>query len=90
MAKAAQLYGADEQRAVADAWHQVGIRVSGVLVRGFAGVGPPEGSLEALQGQIEKLASDVRMLIKEVRAETQTKSKATVGRGGSRQKIKTD
>jgi Zn-dependent metalloprotease len=90
VAKAAQLYGADEQRAVADAWHQVGIRVSGVLVRGFAGVGPPEGSLEALQGQIEKLASDVRMLIKEVRAETQTKSKATVGRGGSRQKIKTD
>jgi Zn-dependent metalloprotease len=89
VAKAAQLYGADEQQAVADAWQQVGIRVAGLERAAIAPMAA--GSLESLQGQIEKLAADVRVLIKEVRAETQpkAKAKATDRLAGSGQKVKT-
>ena len=86
VAKAAELYGADEQQAVADAWRQVGIRVAGVARAAIAPAA--EGSLEAMQKQIEKLSADVRVLIKEVRAETPTKAKASDGRAGARQRVK--
>jgi Zn-dependent metalloprotease len=66
VAKAAQLYGADEQKAVADAWQQVGIGVAGSQPAAFAPAAG--GSLDALQAQIEKLSADVEMLIKEVRS----------------------
>jgi hypothetical protein len=69
-----------------DAWQQVGIRVAGLQPAGFAPAA--EGSLEGLREQIEKLSADVRVLIKEVRGETQTKAKVTDGRAGSRRKVK--
>lgn len=84
VAKAAQLYGADEQQAVQDAWAQVGIRVQGPLPR----VASDVGSMDALQKQIEALSADVRALIVEVRGSTSKQAKATVVRTGNRQKSK--
>ena len=82
VAKAAQLFGPSEQQAVVDAWQQVGIRVGGGQTRGFAP--PADGSLDSLQRQIESLSADVRVLLSEVRGNTET----TSGVSGSRQKAK--
>jgi Zn-dependent metalloprotease len=88
-AKAAQLYGPHEQQAVVDAWQQVGIRVAGAVQP--VGLAPAaDGSVEALQKQIEKLSADVRVLIKEVRGDSQSKARPANGRTGSRQKVKTN
>jgi hypothetical protein len=49
-----------------------------------------DGSLEALQGQLENLAADVRLLINEVRSDRKAAAKPTTSANGvSRQKIKT-
>jgi Zn-dependent metalloprotease len=74
--KAGQLYGTngDEQQAVADAWREVGIRLTGVSNRG-RGRGDRRGgesdrhgdSLAALTKQIEALATQVRTLARDVK-----------------------
>jgi Zn-dependent metalloprotease len=80
--KAGQLYGTggNEQQVVADAWREVGIRISGVPVgaRGRGTEAPsrgrrPGGSrngdpLAALTAQIEALAAQVRTLARDVKA----------------------
>lgn len=86
VAKAAQLFGPDERKAVVDAWRQVGIRVAGGQPRGLAP--EAEGSLDALQRQIESLSADVRMLLSEVRGKPAAKTKAAEGRSAGRQKVK--
>ena len=63
-AKATQLYGADAQRAVQDAWAQVGIQLRGLLPPTIA---PVADGYEALQRQLDKLAKDVEALTEEVR-----------------------
>jgi Zn-dependent metalloprotease len=63
-AKAMQLYGADTQRAVQDAWEQVGIPLGGLHPQTIA---PVADGYEALQKQLAALANDVRALTKEVR-----------------------
>lgn len=77
VAKAAQLYGVDEQNAVQDAWEQVGIQVKGLLPRPVAAVA--EGSMEALQKQLEELAADVKALTKELRGRRRPTVKPAVG-----------
>jgi hypothetical protein len=90
VAKAAQLYGADHEQAVADAWLQVGIRAASLRPAVTAMAAGGDGSLEALQGQLENLAADVRLLINEVRSDRQGTPKAVTGsRANSRQKVKT-
>jgi len=79
--KAAQLYGVNEQRAVQDAWEQVGIHVKGLLPRPVAALAP-EG-YEALQRQLEELAQDVKALTEELRGRRQPKVKPTAGAKGS-------
>ena len=85
-AKADQLFGPDERQAVVDAWQQVGIKVSGGQIRAFAPA--TDGTLTALQQQIESLSAEVRALLKEVRHEPAPKAKAANGRSASSQKVK--
>ncbi|CAN5652818.1 M4 family metallopeptidase [soil metagenome] len=85
-AKAAQLFGIDEQQAVVDAWRQVGIRVAGGQPRGL--VPAAEDSLDALQKQIECLSADVRALIRELHGKSGTKPKATSTGSHGRPKVK--
>jgi len=90
VAKAAQLYGADHEQAVADAWLQVGIRAASLRPAVTAIAAGGDGSLDALQGQLENLAADVRLLIDEVRADRRSKAQTTTNpHTVSRQKIKT-
>jgi Zn-dependent metalloprotease len=74
-AKAGQLYGATEQRAVAEAWRQVGIRIAGAPSggtgpRGRHGRGAESGDasdlLAGLRERIEALANQVRKLTRDV------------------------
>lgn len=82
VAKAAQLYGVNEQRAVQDAWEQVGIRVRGLIPRSVAALAP-EG-YEALQTQLEELAQDVKALTEELSRRRRPKVKPAVGdKGGT-------
>lgn len=82
--KAGQLYGTNstEQQAVASAWWEVGIRITGVLA-GARGRGPSRGqsdkagrvpepdkysdTLVALTKQVEALAAQVKILAKDVK-----------------------
>ncbi|MGE2736821.1 M4 family metallopeptidase [Mycolicibacterium vaccae] len=85
VAKAAQLYGTTEQRAVVDAWEQVGIRVRAQAPAGLT----PDGSasVQALQTQIEKLSADVRALLREVRG---GEASAVKPSASNRQKVTAD
>lgn len=83
--KAGQLYGTDsvQQQAVAEAWREVGVRITGVLA-GARGRGPSRGrsgtsgrraepakdgdTLAALTKQIAALAAQVKTLAKDVQA----------------------
>jgi Zn-dependent metalloprotease len=73
--KAVLLYGAGsiEQKAVAAAWKEVGIKISGIPAgasrtrgRGGPGGGPEWDGMAALTKQIETLAAEVKALSKEV------------------------
>lgn len=81
-AKAGQLFGCDEQRAVAEAWREVGIRLAGVPTGGRTRrpgraretdegrAAPAEygDSLTALSKQIESLTVQVKTLSRDVKA----------------------
>jgi Zn-dependent metalloprotease len=90
VAKAAQLYGADHEQAVTDAWLQVGIRAASPrpVVAAIASDG--DGTLEALQEQVENLAADVQLLIKEVQADRKAKARrTTTAHANGRRTVKT-
>jgi len=65
--KAAELYGegGTQQQAVYDAWHEVGISITGVVPAPGPAESPIAGlarQLEALSGQVKGIAEDVRLL----------------------------
>jgi Zn-dependent metalloprotease len=70
--KAGALYGASEQRAVQEAWREVGIRITGALVAGRtrapAEAGGEAETLAALSRQIAALSTQVAHLVKDVGA----------------------
>jgi Zn-dependent metalloprotease len=81
VAKAMQLYGADTQRAVQDAWEQVGVHVRDLHPQTIA---PVTDGYDALQKQLEELANDVQALTKEVRGGRRPAPKSAVGGKASR------
>jgi Zn-dependent metalloprotease len=85
-AKADQLFGREERQAVVDAWQQVGIRVTSSQSRTIAPVA--EGSLDALQQQIERLSTDVRALLDVVRPTAEAKTKNGNSRSDAKPKVK--
>jgi Zn-dependent metalloprotease len=72
-AKAGELYGAAEQQSVLTAWREVGIRISVPLAasaaaRARAATGREADTLAALTKQIEGLATQMKVLVKDVAA----------------------